>query len=59
MKKKEEVERKGLKLSGTEDGKEGKSKMIALCGFLEKELRQFSKEEEVTLADSVTRWVST
>ena len=27
--------------------------MIASCGFLENELRQFSKEEEVTLADSV------
>ena len=30
----EEVERKGLKLSVTENGKEGKSKMIASCGFL-------------------------
>ena len=37
MKKlKEEVEKKGLKLSVTENGKEGKSKMIASCGFLEK-----------------------
>ena len=27
--------------------------MIASCGFLEKELRQFSKEEGVTMADSV------
>ena len=27
--------------------------MIASCGFLENELRQFSKEEGVTLADSV------
>ena len=42
---KEEVEKKGLKLSVTENGKEGKSKMIAFCGFLENELRQFSKEE--------------
>ena len=41
---KEEVERKGLKLSVTENGKKGKSKMIASCGFLENELRQFSKE---------------
>ena len=33
MKKlKEEVVTKGLKLSVTENGKEGKSKMIALCG---------------------------
>ena len=54
MKKlKEEVERKGLKMSVTEDGKKGKSKMIASCGFLENELRQFSREEGVTLADSV------
>ena len=45
MKKlKEEVEKKGLKLSVTENGEEGKSKMIASCGFLEKELSQFSKE---------------
>ena len=54
MKKlKEEVEKKGFKLSVTENGKEGKSKMIASCGFLENELSQFSKEEGVTLADSV------
>ena len=53
MKILKEVERKGLKLSVTEDGKEGKSKMIASCGFLEDELRQFSREEGVTMADSV------
>ena len=54
MKKlKEEVEKKGLKLSVTENGKEGKSKMIASCGFLENEPSQFSEEEGVTLADSV------
>ena len=52
QKLKEEVEKKGLKLSVTENGNEGKSKMIASCGFLEEELRQFS-EEGVTLADSV------
>ena len=45
MKKlREEVEKKGLKLSVTENGKEGKSKMIASCGFLENELSQFSKD---------------
>ena len=34
MKKlKQEVEKKRLKLSVTENGKEGKSKMIASCGF--------------------------
>ena len=49
----EEVEKKGLKLSVTENGKEGESKMIASCGFLENELSQFSKEERVTVADSV------
>ena len=43
--KEEEEERKGLKLSVTEDGKEEKSKMIASCGFVENELRQFSREE--------------
>ena len=54
MKKlKEEVEKKGLKLSVTENGKEGRSKMIPSCGFLENELRQFSREDRVTLADSV------
>ena len=43
MKKlKNEVERKGLKVSVTEDGKEGKSKMIVSRGFLESELSQFS-----------------
>ena len=54
MKKlKEEVEKKGPQMSVTENGEEGKSKMIASCGFLEKELQQCSKEEEVTMADSV------
>ena len=48
-KQKEEVEKKGLKLSVTENGKEGKSKMIASCGFLESELCQFSEEEVETL----------
>ena len=50
---KEEVEKKGLKLSVTENVKEGKSKMTPSCGFMEDELRQCSKEEGVTLADSV------
>ena len=50
---KEEVEKEGLKLSVTEKGKEKKSKMIASCGFLKEELRQCSKEEGVTLAESV------
>ena len=48
-----DVERKGLEWSVTDDGKEGKSNMIASCGFLEDELRQFSREEGVTMADSV------
>ena len=42
---KEEVERKGLKLSVVGNGKKGKSMMIASCGFLEDELRHCSKEE--------------
>ena len=48
MKKlKDEVEKKGL------NGKEGQNKMIASCGFLENEYRHLSKEEGVTMADSV------
>ena len=54
MKKlKEEVEKQGLKLSVTENDKEGKSKMIAFCGVLENELSQICKEEGDTLADCV------
>ena len=53
MKKlKEEFEHKSLKLSVTENGKEGKSLVIASCRFLEDELRQYSKER-VTMVDSV------
>ena len=56
MKKlKEEVEKKGFKLSVTEKAKEGKSKMIASCGFLENELSQFCGEEGVNLADAWLR----
>ena len=59
MKKlKEAVGKKGVNLSLTENGKEKKSKMIASRGFLDEELRQFSKEEGVTLADSVKLWES-
>ena len=47
----EEAEKKGLKLSVDENGKQGKSNMVASCGFLEKELQQCSKK--VTMADSV------
>ena len=50
---KEEVEEEGLKLSITENGKEGKSKMIASCGYLEEKLQGCSKEEGVRVADSV------
>ena len=53
MKKlREEVEKQGIKLSVNENGKVGSSK-IASCGFLEDELHQCSKEEGVTMADSV------
>ena len=41
----EEVETKGPNLSFTENGKEGKSKMIASCSFLENELRNFSRSD--------------
>ena len=46
MKKfKKEVEKKGLNLSVTGKGKEAKRKIIVeSCGFLEDELRQYSKE---------------
>ena len=37
----------------TENGKEGKSKMIASCGFLENELSQFSTEEGITFTDGM------
>ena len=40
-------------MSVAENGKEGKSTMIASCRFLEEERRQCSKEEGVTMADSV------
>ena len=54
MKKlKEEVGKNGLTLLVGEKGKDGKSKMLAWCGFLEEELRQCIKEEGVTMADSV------
>ena len=43
MKKLKEVGEKGLKLSATNNGKEGKNKMIASCGFLEDELRKCSR----------------
>ena len=53
MKKlKEDVRKKGLKLPVTENGKKGKSKMIASCRFFEDGLRQCSKEG-VMMADSV------
>ena len=54
MKKFEEaVEKKGLKPLVSENGKEGKSKLIASCGFLEEDLRQRSQGGGVTMADSV------
>ena len=49
----EEVGEKGPKPLVTANGKEGKSRMIASCGFLEDELRQCSKEEGMTMGDSV------
>ena len=58
MKILKEVERKGLKLSVTDDAKEGKSKMIASCGFLEDELRVNSVEKKESQWPTVwTPWV--
>ena len=51
MKILKEVKKNGLKLSVLEKGKDGKSKMMASCGFLE--LRQFCTEGGFTLADGV------
>ena len=49
MKKlKEEFEKKGLKLSVTENGKEEKSKMIASCGFLDS-YHRVQKKANLTL----------
>ena len=59
MKILKEVERKGLKLSVTEDGNEGKSKMIASCGFLEDELRQSAEKKESQWPTVWTPWAST
>ena len=53
MQLKEELGKEVLKLSVTEKEKEGKNKMIVSCRFLENKLRQCSKAEGVTMADSV------
>ena len=49
---------KGLKMSVTEGGEGGKSKMIASCGFLENELRQADSVETlgVDLRTGVKGW---
>ena len=52
MKKLKEEVKKRPQVVSHRKWKEGKSKMIASCGFLEDELRQCSKEGG-TLADSV------
>ena len=50
---KKEVGERAQKLSVTENGKEGKSKIIASRGSLEEKLRECSQEEGQILADSV------
>ena len=45
-----EVEEKGLKLSITEVGKEGKSKVITARRFLEERFQECSKEEGLVVA---------
>ena len=42
-----EVEQKGLKLSITEGGNKGKSKVIASCKYLEEKFQKCSKKEGV------------
>ena len=48
-----EVEEKGPKLSITERGEEGDSKVVASCIYLEGKFQECSKREEVGLATSV------
>ena len=50
---KAKVEKKGLKLSLTADGKEDKSKVLVSCKFLEGSVKKYSEEEGVSLADSL------
>ena len=49
----DEVGEKNVNLSVTENGMEGKGNMIASCGCLEDKLRQCSKQQGATMADSV------
>ena len=44
---------KGLEAVGTEGGKEGKSKVITSCRYLEEKLRECSKREGVVMAKGV------
>ena len=48
-----EVEEKGLKLSITEGGKAGKSKVITSSRYLEEGSQEFSKKKGVVMATSV------
>ena len=48
-----EVEEKGLKLSRTEGGHKGNTKVIALCSFVEEKFQGCSNREAVGLATSV------
>ena len=49
---KKEVEEKGFKLSITEGGQEGNSKVVASCKYLEEKLRDCSREEGVVMAET-------
>ena len=42
----EEVEKKGLKLSVDENGKEGKSEILTSCGFLENSCSNAARKQE-------------
>ena len=48
-----EVEEKGLKVSIAEGGKEGESKAITSCKYLEEKLHECSKKEGVALQAGV------
>ena len=44
------VEEMGLKLSITDGGKEGKSKVITSCGNMEEKFRECSKKKEMRIS---------
>ena len=53
---KREVEEKGLKLSLTEGGKDGKSNAIASCSYLEENLQEYNKKSAWNWPQVSKRW---